>query len=109
MSLEPHLLKEALLDRALKSAGIERDTWRPNRGFAANRRTVEAVYDYYGRLFLAHPHLKWAGMASLIGPSFYAGFKDLGFLPDVARKTVSAVFGRPIRRLTRRSIADLGF
>ena len=109
MSLEPHLLKEALLDRALKSAEIERETWRPDRGFAANRRTVEAVYDYYGRLFLAHPELKWAGMASLIGPSFYAGFKDLGFLPDVARKAVSAVFGRPIRRLTKRSVADLGF
>ena len=109
MSVEPHLLKEALLDRALERAGIERDAWRPNRGFAANRRTVEAVYDYYGRLFLARPHLKWAGMASLIGPSFYAGFKDLGFLPDVARKAVSAVFGRPARRLPRLTVADLGF
>jgi hypothetical protein len=109
VSVEPHLLKEDLLDRALQSAGIERDTWRPNRGFAANRRTVEAVYDYYGRLFLDRPHLKWAGMASLIGPSFYAGFKDLGFFPDAARKAVSAVFGRPVRRLTNRTLADLGF
>jgi hypothetical protein len=107
--VEAHVLKEALLDRALKSAGIERDTWHPDLGFAANRRTVEAVYDYYGQLFLAHPHLKWAGMASLIGPSFYAGFKDLGFLPDAARKAAIAVFGRPIRRLTRRTVADLGF
>jgi hypothetical protein len=98
-----------LLNRALESAGIERDSWRPRRGFAANRRTVEAVYDYYGRLFLAHPHLKWAGMASLIGPSFYAGFKDLGFLPDATRKAAIAVFGRPIRRLTRGTVADLGF
>jgi hypothetical protein len=107
--VKAHVLKEALLNRALKSAGIERDTWRPDLGFAANRRTVEAVYDYYGQLFLAHPHLKWAGMASLIGPSFYAGFKDLGFLPDAARKAAIAVFGRPIQRLTKRTVADLGF
>ena len=107
--MKAHVLKEAFLNRALKSAGIERDTWRPDLGFAANRRTVEAVYDYYGQLFLAHPHLKWAGMASLIGPSFYAGFKDLGFLPDAARKAAIAVFGRPIRRLTKRTVADLGF
>jgi hypothetical protein len=107
--VEAHVLKEALLNRALKSAGIDRDTWRPDLGFAANRRTVEAVYDYYGQLFLAYPHFKWAGMASLIGPSFYAGFKDLGFLPDVARKAAIAAFGRPIRHFTRRTVADLGF
>lgn len=109
MSVEAHVVKEAWLDRALKSAGIDRATWRPARGFAANRRTVEAVYDYYGKLFVEHSHLEWAGMASLIGPSFYAGFKDLGFLPDTARKMAVAVFGRPIRRLTEHSVADLGF
>jgi hypothetical protein len=102
-------LKEALLNRALESAKIERGSWHPARGFAENRRTVEAVYDYYGQLFLAHPHLKWAGLASLIGPSFYAGFKDLGFLPDAWRKAVIAAFGRPLRRLTRRTVIDLGF
>ena len=48
----------------------------------ANRRTVEAVYGYYGQLFLEHRYLEWAGMASMIGPAFYAGFRDLGFLPD---------------------------
>jgi hypothetical protein len=107
--VEPHALKEALLDRALESAGIERDTWRPASGFAENRRTVEAVYDYYGRVFVAHPHLKWAGMASLIGPSFYAGFEDLGFLPDAGRRIVIGVFGWPLRRLTKRTVIDLGF
>ncbi|WP_328520501.1 hypothetical protein [Kribbella sp. NBC_00359] len=109
MSVEAHVVKEVWLDRALKSAGIDRETWRPARGFAANRRTVEAVYDYYGKLFLEHSHLEWAGMASLIGPSFYAGFQDLGFLPDTARKMAMAVFGRPMRRLTVHSVADLGF
>jgi hypothetical protein len=109
LSVEAHVLKEVLLNRALKRAGIERDTWRPDLGFAANRRTIEAVYEYYGQLFLAHPHFKWAGMASLIGPSFYAGFKDLGFLPDAARKGAIAVFRRPMRRLTKNIVADLGF
>ena len=90
MSVKAHVLKEALLNRALKSAKIERDTWRPDLGFAENTRTVEAVYDYYGQLFVDHPHLKWAGMASLVGPAFYAGFKDLGFLPGAGRKAAIA-------------------
>lgn len=107
--MEAHVVKEAWLDRALQSAGIDRATWRPARGFAANRRTVEAVYDYYGKLFREHSHLEWAGMASLIGPSFYAGFKDLGFLPDTARKLGMAVFGRPLRHFTDHSVADLDF
>jgi hypothetical protein len=107
--VEPHELKEALLNRALERAGIERASWRPARGVDENRRTVEAVYDYYGRLFLEHPHLKWAGMASLIGPAFYAGFRDLGLLPDAWREAVHAVFGRASRSLARRAAGDLGF
>jgi hypothetical protein len=107
--VEAHVVKEAWLDRALESAGIDRATWRPARGFAANRRTVEAVYDYYGKLFLAHSQLEWAGMASLIGPSFYAGFKDLGFVPDTLRTMVGSVFGLPVVRRPDRSVADLGF
>ncbi|MEV0288518.1 hypothetical protein AB0H36_30745 [Kribbella sp. NPDC050820] len=109
MSLEAHAIKEALLNDALIRAGIDRHTWRPHLGFAANKRAVEAVYNYYGQLFLAYPHLKWAGMASLIGPSFYAGFQDLGFVPDVARKAAVAVYERSLRRFVKRTVADLGF
>lgn len=109
VTVEAHIVKEAWLERALESAGIDRATWRPARGFAANRRTIEAVYDYYGKLFVAHSHLEWAGLASLIGPSFYAGFKDLGFLPDSVRTMVGTVFGLPVRRLPEQSVADLGF
>ncbi|HEY3199765.1 MAG TPA: hypothetical protein VGK55_04405 [Actinomycetes bacterium] len=107
--MKAHVLKEALLNRALKSAKIERDTWRPDLGFADNRRTVEAVYDYYGQLFVDHPHLKWAGMASLVGPAFYAGFKDLGFLPGAGRKAAIAAFGRASPSLAKRAAGDLGF
>src|SRR5262249_41250607 len=107
--VEPHELKEALLDRAFERAGIDRSTWRPSRGVAENRKTVEAVYAYYGRLFLEHPYLEWAGMASMIGPAFYAGFMDLGFVPDAWRSAVHAVLGRASRRLARRGAGDLGF
>ena len=70
---------------------------------------MEAVYSYYGELFLDHPYLLWAGMASMIGPAFYAGFSDLGFVPDAVRKTVIATFGRASRRLARNAAGDLGF
>jgi hypothetical protein len=109
VGVEAHELQEAWLDRALASAGIDRRSWRPGRGVEENRRTVEAVYGYYGRLFLDHPYLQWAGLAGMIGPAFYAGFTDLGFLPDAVRAAVLAVLGRVPRRLTRRAAGDLGF
>ena len=83
-----------------------------------NRRTIERVYAYYGRLFLGHARLEWAGMANLVGPSFYAGFLDVGFLPDRTRWLVASTrnaFGRGKRWLLRRDaiegslVADLGF
>src|SRR5205814_353128 len=78
---------------AFDSAGIERGSWLPGRGVEENRRTVEAVYGYYGRLFLGHPYLEWAGLAGMIGPAFYAGFRDLGLLPDAVRGAVVGVLG----------------
>jgi hypothetical protein len=109
VGVEAHELREAWLNRAFDSAGIERGSWRPGRGVAENRRTVEAVYGYYGRLFLEHPYLEWAGLAGMIGPAFYAGFRDLGLVPDAARAAVIAVLGRASRRLAGRAAGDLGF
>ena len=109
MGVGPHELKRTWFHRALQRAGIEHENWRPGRGVDENRRVVEAVYGYYGQLFLAHPYLLWAGMASMIGPAFYAGFRDLGFVPDAARTAVIAVLGRASRRLARRAAGDLGF
>jgi hypothetical protein len=37
LDMEPHELKESLLNRALERAGIERATWRPARGVDENR------------------------------------------------------------------------
>jgi hypothetical protein len=107
--VEAHELQQAWLGRALDSAGIDRRSWRPGRGVEENRRTVEAVYGYYGRLFLDHPHLQWAGLAGMIGPAFYAGFQDLGLVPDAVRGAVIAVLGRAARRLAGDAAGDLGF
>jgi hypothetical protein len=105
----PHELKRTWFHRALLRADIEHESWRPGHGVDENRRVVEAVYSYYGGLFLQHPYLLWAGMASMIGPAFYAGFRDLGLVPDAVRTAVLAVFGRASRRLARRATGDLGF
>jgi len=109
MGVEARELHEAWFRRALDRAGIDRGSWRPGRGVEENRRTVEAVYGYYGRLFLDHPYLQWAGLAAMIGPAFYAGFLDLGVLPDAVRGAVIAVLGRASRRLAGRAAGDLGF
>jgi hypothetical protein len=112
-------LRRQWLDRALASAGIDARQWDPTRGVEENRNTIESVYAYYGRLYLSDPRLEWAGMANIIGPSFYAGFLDVGFLPDQMRRTVRELRGlgrRGLRKLLRRDreleqrvIGDLGF
>src|SRR5262245_1803718 len=115
-------LRRRWLDRAFRNAGIDASHWDPARGVDANRATIELVYDYYGRLFLRHDRLEWAGMANLIGPSFYAGFLDIGFLPDETRRLLgdahAVVRGsrRRVERLLRRGVSseeappgDLGF
>ena len=76
---------------ALRRAGIDPSTWRPELGFAANRETIQKVYEYYSQLFLDHPELQWAGMAALIGPSFQAGFADLSDMRTAAAKLAGAL------------------
>ena len=74
-------MQEAWLDRALDSAGIDRRSWRPGRGVEENRRTVEAVYGYYGRLFLEHPYLEWAGLAGHDRPGILCRLQGPGLAP----------------------------
>jgi hypothetical protein len=102
-------LNELWLARALDRAGIDRSRWHPSVGVEDNRRTIEAVYDYYGRLFSDHPYVLWSGMAGMIGPAFYAGLMDIGWLPDVARRAIIALPGRASRRLHTWAAGDLGF
>lgn len=69
---------------ALEKAGIDPALWDPSLGAQQLAPIIEAVYRYYGDLYLAHPELQWAGMAAMIGPSFAAGFQDLALMRDVA-------------------------
>ena len=65
-------------------AGIDPSQWRPENGLLANDAIVQAVYRYYGNLYLDHPELQWAGMANLVGPMFYAGWQDMYAIRQVA-------------------------
>ena len=84
--MNAYQLQDFWFERALQRAGIDRETWHPSQGVAKDSKTVQAVYSYYGQLFLQPPYLEWAGMAGMIGPAFYAGFLDLGLVPDAVRE-----------------------
>jgi hypothetical protein len=85
-------LRSHWLERAYESAGIDASRWDPALGVDANRQTIGRVYDYYGRLYERHARFEWAGLAKLIGPSFYAGFLDLGFFPDTTRRVLASFY-----------------
>jgi hypothetical protein len=108
VDVDAYELQDFWFERALKRAGIDRENWHPARGVDKNSTTVQAVYGYYGQLFCEHPYLEWAGMAGMIGPAFYAGFLDLGLVPDAVRGAVLAVRGRASRGLARKAAGDLG-
>lgn len=78
------VLRDFWLARGFLRAGIDPSTWNPADGAVANRANIEAVYTYYGELFLQNPQFQWAGMANMIGPSFAAGFFDLELLGTLA-------------------------
>jgi hypothetical protein len=85
-------LRRHWLERAYESAEIDASHWDPALGVEPNRRTIGRVYDYYGRLYERQARLQWAGLAKLIGPSFYAGFLDLGFFPDTTRRVLASLY-----------------
>jgi hypothetical protein len=107
--MNAHTLKSRWFHEALDRAKIAHDRWQPNRGVDENRRVIGDVYMYYGQLFVEHPYLLWAGMAGMIGPAFYAGFKDVGLVPDAMRRIVAAVVGPGSRWLAEDVAGDLGF
>lgn len=76
--------KEDWQRQALERAGIDPASWDPKKGLLANDETIQAVYRYYGQLYLDHPELQWAGMANLVGPMFYAGWQDLYAVRHIA-------------------------
>jgi hypothetical protein len=81
---------------AFDAAGIDEAAWDPAAGVDGNRATIEAVYEYYAQLYRDHPELMWAGMAAMIGPSFYAGFADLDQFADVVSLAKVIVANGPL-------------
>lgn len=78
-------LKRYWLQKAMDQAGIDPSEWDPKNGTKENLEIIKKVYDFYGDLYLANEDLKWSGMATTIGPSFVAGFKDLENLREIAQ------------------------
>jgi hypothetical protein len=72
-----HLSVQEWQLRAMQAAGIDPDHWDPSDGFKANEDNIERVYALYAQWYLAHPELKWAGMAKLAGGSVYGGLQQL--------------------------------
>ncbi|MDQ3885799.1 MAG: hypothetical protein M3308_01980, partial [Actinomycetota bacterium] len=89
------LLQQYWLVKAANDAGIDLNTWDPSTGVDGNMQNIINVYKFYGRLFLAHPELQWAGMANMIGPSFAGGFMDLDGMEDFARRLAHAINSLP--------------
>jgi hypothetical protein len=85
------LLQQYWLVKVADEAGIDLTKWDPAKGSAANLNNMLNVYTEYGKLFLAHPELQWAGMANMIGPAFDAGFMDLGAMKDFARQLADKI------------------
>lgn len=103
-----NLLKRYWQARAIGSANIDPYTWDPAKGVGANLQTVCRVYDYYGQLYLQHPQLQWAGMANLIGPSFAAGFVDLGVFRGAASKLAEFPLAIPGPMSGMSAVATMG-
>lgn len=85
------------LQQALDAAGIDLADWDPGLGLDHNGDIVDKVYEYYGGLYESDPDtFWWAGMAALIGPSFFGGFRDLETFADLFGLTgdVADVAGR---------------
>jgi hypothetical protein len=84
------LLQVYWQSKALKEAGINIDDWDITRGAPALGDIIEKVYEYYGELFKKNPNMEWAGLANLVGPSFAAGFLDLGTMREILQKVQDA-------------------
>ncbi len=88
MDVEATVYADALqlmyVTRAAESAGIDLTTWDVTQGSSGVADHYERTYEYYAQLYLDNPDFRWAAMASMIGPSFAAGFEDLEFFRDIA-------------------------
>ena len=85
------LLQQYYVTKAAEKAGIDLTTWDVSQGAGAVSEHYERTYAYYAQLYLDDPSFRWAGMASMIGPSFAAGFEDLEFFQTIARDVADSL------------------
>lgn len=99
MGLKPTAYAEVLQvfwqEQALEKAGIDWKEWDLAKGAGDLRPIIEKVYEYYGKLYKDNPALEWAGLANLVGPSFAAGFLDLGSMRELAKKLKDKIHDIP--------------
>lgn len=93
---------------AAKDAGIDVTAWDISKGAYANQKILELSYTYYGKLFLGHPELQWAGLAQMVGAGFAASFFDLDLMGQVA-DAASKVPGSPVGPIGGLSEHELTF
>lgn len=79
-SVYADLLRSYWQTVTLENAAIDFRKWDISRGAGELEGIIEAVYNYYGSIYQQNPRLEWAGLANLVGPSFAAGFLDLGMM-----------------------------
>ncbi|OAA56502.1 Tat pathway signal sequence domain protein [Cordyceps fumosorosea ARSEF 2679] len=76
------LLWQHWIVNATSEANISLKEWDPWRTAKQNQAVVFGVYEYYAKLYLAHPEqLRWMAFANMAGSAFAAGMLDLGGLP----------------------------
>ena len=81
---------------AFWKAGIDADEWNPEMGLQALDDIVRKVYAYYGELYLRDPRFKWAGMARVAGPMFYAGWQDMYVIRNAVDPSTRAAYLREL-------------
>ncbi|TQV94439.1 Tat pathway signal sequence domain-containing protein [Cordyceps javanica] len=76
------LLWQYWIVNATSEANLSLQDWDPWRTAKQNKDFVFGVYNFYAKLYLAHPEeLRWMAFANMAGSAFAAGMLDLGDLP----------------------------
>ena len=62
-------------------SGVVIENYLAGNGFWANEKNLQAVYNFYGKLFDEEPdEFYWCGLAKLVGAPVYAGLSDAEYV-----------------------------
>jgi hypothetical protein len=81
------IVKDKLYWQNLVQGEIDADSsvvienYLASNGFMANRQNIQAVFNFYGKLFTEEPdEFYWCGLAKLVGSPVYAGLSDAEYV-----------------------------